>query len=152
MSRYIQLSDESKSYYMALKSELLSYKNVRNRVSWKFDNFHAGKQEIAKLAVRGKTLCLVLALEPDDYIGSKYKVERTDAKKYEGMHLLYRIINPRRLKYASELIEQLAEKYEMERGSMPDINFYRPYESMDMLLDEGLVREYVSHAHSDYIK
>jgi hypothetical protein len=153
LAKYIQLSDDSKAYYIALKNEILGYKSTRSRVSWKYDNIHAGREPIAKFAVRGKTLCLFLALNPDDYKDTKYKIERTDAKKYEEVPLMYRIINQRRLKYAAELIAVLAEKYGLEHGDVVKDNYYQPYEATNSLIGKGLIREYfVRERYDDFLK
>jgi hypothetical protein len=152
-AKFIQMTDESKGYYNELKNELLSYKKVKSRVSWKYDNLRAGREPIARFAVRGKTLCLYLALNPDKYEDSKYKVERSEAKKYEDVPLLYRIINPRRVKYAEELIAVLAEKYGLEKGEVPTVDYYQPYEHTGPLIGKELIREYlVEERYDDFLR
>jgi hypothetical protein len=152
-AKYIQLSDESKSYYNELKNEIMSYAKTRSRVSWKYDNIHAAKEPIAKFAIRGKTLCLYLALNPDKYVDSKYKIERSDAKKFEDVPLMYRIINPRRVKYAEELLAVLAEKYGMEKGPVPTVDYYQPYEHTGPLIGRELIREYlVEEKYDDFLR
>jgi hypothetical protein len=152
-AKYIQLSDECKAYYAEIKNYILSFKKTRSRISWKFDNMHMGKVPVAKFAVRGKTLCLYLALNPDDFVDSKYKVERSDAKKYAEVPCLYRIVNPRRVKYAMELIAMIAEKLAVERGNLLDDNYYLPYEKTNDLISKQLIREYlVEEKYDDFLK
>lgn len=152
-AKYVQLSDESKGYYNELKNEIMSYKRTRSRVSWKYDNIHAGRFTIARFAVRGKTLCVYFALNPDDYAGSKYKVERSDTKKFQDVPLLYRITNPRRVKYAKELMAQVAAKHSVEKGPYIDVSYYKPYENTNALMSRHLIREYlVEENYDDFLK
>ena len=65
-AKIIQSSDEVKAYYSEIKNELLSYKGVKSRMSWKGETFYAGRVTYAKLCVRGKCLSLFLALNPKD--------------------------------------------------------------------------------------
>jgi hypothetical protein len=152
-AKFIQMTDESKGYYTTLKNYILSYKKTRSRVSWKYDNIHFGREPIVKFAVRGKTLCLYMALNPDDYTDSKYKVERSDSKKFEDVPCLYRIKNPRRVRYAMELLAELAEKYGIERGEIPNKNYYLPYEHTGPLIGKELIREYlVQERYDDFLR
>jgi hypothetical protein len=152
MAKFIQLTDESKVFYTTLKNYILSYKKTRSCVSWKYDSIHLGKKPIAKFAIRGRTLCLYMALNPDDYTNSKYKVERTNSKKFEDVPCLYRIKNQRRVAYAKELISVLAEGYCAERGEIPEINYFLPYEHTAPLVGNELVRKYyVQESEDDFL-
>lgn len=141
-AKLMQTSDENKAYYNELKNELTSYKKVHSRISWKQDTFRKGRVSYAKLAVRGKTLCLYLALDPSKYENSKYIVEDvSDVKKNEETPCLYRIKNARRLKYAKELIAEvfngITEKKEKEF-----VNYAAdyPFEEDEPLLERGLIK------------
>jgi hypothetical protein len=148
-----QTTDETKGYYTALKNELLSYKLLRSRVSWKYDNIRYGVEPIAKFAVRGKTLCLYLALNPDDYADTKYKVERSTDKLYSFVPCLYRIINPRRVRYAAELIADAAAKHNLKRHDTPATDYYLPYEHTGVLIGKRLIKEYlVKERYDDFLR
>ena len=54
---------------------------------------------VAKLTIRGKSLYLFLALDPNDYKESKYKINLT-----------------RRAVYAKELIADLMKKFDTEKN------------------------------------
>ena len=110
MAKLIQLDKDKQKYYTTLKNELLSYQKVKSRISWNFDTINAGRNKIAKFAVRGKSLCLYLALDPDK-VDDKYKVEKIDSQKYAAVPCLYRIVNDRRVKYAIELITAACERH-----------------------------------------
>ena len=141
-AKLMQTSDENKAYYNELKNELTAYKKVHSRISWKQYTFRKGIISYAKIAVRGKTLCLYLALDPAKYENSKYIVEDvSDVKKNEETPCLYRIKNARRLKYAKELIAEvfngIAEKKEKE---FVDYAADYPFEEDEPLLERGLIK------------
>jgi len=144
LAKLIQSSDETKGYYSALKNELLSYNKVKSRISWNYDSFNSGREKLAKFVMRGKTLCLYLALNPDDYADTKIKVERSESKKYEDVPCLYRLKNPRRAKYAADLIADLAEKFGLNAGEEQNEDYYMPYEATEPLVERGLIKELVS--------
>ena len=67
IARIIQGSDEQKTYYGRVKTALLSYKKVNSNVAWGSERFNKGRETIARFKIRGKTLCLYLALDPDEF-------------------------------------------------------------------------------------
>ena len=140
-AKLIQASDETKAYYTELKNEVLSYKKTKSRISWYFDSINAGRNYVIKFGMRGKTLCVYYPLNADDYIDTKYKVEKVEAKKYADVPCLYRINNDRRLEYAKELFALVASNLGLTKGEVPTVNYYLPYEERDPLLARGLIKE-----------
>ncbi|MCM1367798.1 MAG: hypothetical protein NC184_03190 [Roseburia sp.] len=139
--KLIQAPDEAKDFYSQLKNELLSYKKVKSKASKSYESYTIGRNQLAKLVIRGKTLCLYLALDPDDYAETKYKVERSESKKYSEVPCLYRIKSMRRVKYAAELIKTLCEKFGAEQGEVGSVNYRPYYESTEKLLKKGLIKK-----------
>ena len=144
LAKLIQSSDETKGYYTTLKNELLSYNKVKSRISWNYDSINYGRVKLAKFVMRGKTLCLYLALNPDDYAETNIKVERSESKKFEEVPCLYRIKNPRRATLAIDLIVDLAVKYGIEKGEQQNEDYYMPYEATEPLVERGLIKELIS--------
>lgn len=144
LAKVIQSSDTNKKYYSDIKNHILSYIKTKSRVSWNYDSYNSGRNKLCKLVMRGKTLCLYLALDPDAYAESKYKVERSKSKKYEETPCLYRIKNPRRAKFAEELISELAAKFGLEAGERQNVDYYMPYETTEALVEKELIKELVS--------
>ena len=144
LAKLIQSSDETKGYYSTLKNELLSYNKVKSRISWNYDSINYGRVKLAKFVMRGKTLCLYLALNPDDYAETNIKVERSESKKFEEVPCLYRIKNPRRATLAIDLIVDLAVKYGIEKGEQQNEDYYMPYEATEPLVERGLIKELIS--------
>ncbi|MCH5179842.1 MAG: hypothetical protein J1F32_01335 [Erysipelotrichales bacterium] len=140
-ARYIQSDDEVKHWYTELKNNLLSYKKVKARMSWKRESFNYGREQFAKLSYRGNTLCLFLPLNAADFADTKYKVEDvSDNNNYAETPCMYRIKNARRVKYAIELIALASEKYDIPLTIREAEDFYVPYEGLVELINKGLIK------------
>ncbi len=141
-AKLIQSADGVKNYYSQIKNELLSYKGVRSRVSWKYESFSVGRATVAKLAVRGKNLSLFLALDPKNYVDTKYIIDdKSEVAAYEKTPLLYRIKNDRRLNYSKELIAAVMDGREKtEDYKETDYAKEYPYEKIEPLIERGLVK------------
>ena len=136
-----QGSDELKDYYSELKNYALSYKKANSRVSWHYDSINVGRNQILKFAIRGKTLCLYYALDADQYIDTKYKVEKVESKKYEDVPCLYRIKNDRRRDYAKDLIDTVMANVGSSKGEEQNEDYRIPFEETKVLLGKGLIKE-----------
>ena len=147
-AKIIQLKDDSKEWYTQVKNELLSYQKVKDRMSWKKETFRLGREAIARFVVRGKTLCLMLAVEPAGFTGTKFTVEDVSAvASTADTPCLYRIKSARRAKYAKELINAVMK----ELGIKKDPNFepqdyYVPYEGTMGLMERGLIKRVVTNS------
>lgn len=140
-ARLIQSTDEIKDWYGELKNCLLSYKKVKSRMSWKRETYKRGRDMIAKMSFRGKTLCLFLPLNPNDYVDTKYKVEdASENATYADTPCMYRIKNERRVKYAMELIAEVMARLGIEMTNREPENYYLPYENTRALIDKELIK------------
>ena len=135
-----QIDEPSKSYYQAIKNHALSYKGTRARISWNYETVNIGRKKILKLAVKGKTLCVYLALDPRS-ADAKYKVEPVEVAKFEETPCLYRIRNPRRVTYAKELIDILMKSLGIEKGKEVVSSYDFPYQSIESLIEQGLIKD-----------
>ncbi len=141
-AKLIQAEEEAKKYYEELKNEVLSYKKTTSRISWHFDSINSGRNQVIKFAIRGKTLCVYLSLNADDYADSKYKVEKVESKKFIDVPCLYRIKNDRRCDYAKELIKVIMDRLGLEKGEEQHENYSSlPYEENAPLIKRGLIKE-----------
>lgn len=151
-ARLIQSDDETKQWYTELKNELLSYKKSKARISWKRETFKVGKEVVAKLSYRGKTMCLYLPLDPKDFVDSKYHVEDvSDIPSNVDTPLLYRLKNDRRVKYAAELIAMVMEKFEAPRIERIAEDYYVAYEGTLDLINKGLIKRQIKSAADEAI-
>lgn len=141
-AKLIQSDAEVKNYYSAIKNELLSYTGIKTRMSWKGESFYSGRQTYAKLCIRGKCVCLFLALNPKNYEDTKYKVDdMTEIATYEKIPCLYRIKNDRRLKFSAELIEAAMQGREKNPDyAETDWAKHYPYEKIEPLIERKLVK------------
>ena len=140
-SRVIQANDETQSRYERIKNHLLSFKGVKSRVSWGYDAFRKGREAIATILIKGKTLNVYLALDPKEYEDTKYRFEdASEVKKYADVPMRLRVKNNLNEKYAMELIDILMEKMGLELGAEQNENYHRDYETDEQLLNEDLIR------------
>lgn len=140
-ARIIQADDDQKSWYTDIKNELLSYKKVHSRISWKRESYNLGRNQIARIAFRGLTMCLYLPLNAEDFADSKYKVEDvSDNASYVDTPCLYRIKNDKRVRYAKELIAMVLEKVDGVKTEREAVDYYLPYEGTVELINKGLIK------------
>lgn len=144
-AKLIQSGDTVKDYYSQLKNCLLSYKGVKSRISWRWETFRLGRKTLAKLIMRGKTLSLALALNPEDYSDSKYVVDSlSEVAAYADTQCLYKIKNDRRAKYAKELIDKLMQDNGLAAEIAEENVDYAaqyPYETTEKLIARKLIKE-----------
>lgn len=144
-AKLIQSGDTVKDYYSQLKNCLLSYKGVKSRMSWRWETFRLGRKTLAKLVMRGKTLSLALALNPDDYADTKYAVDSlAEVAAYADTQCLYKLKNDRRVKYAKELTDKLMQDNGLSAGLVEENVDYAaqyPYETTEALIARKLIKE-----------
>ena len=137
--------DETIQYYDELKNEILSYKKVKGRTSWSFESFRKGRKLLVRLAVRGKTLKLYIALDPKTYEGSKVKVlDATGVKRHAAVPCLYKIKNHRRVEYAKALIAEVMAQNGIEKSRKYDyVDFGSElvYRDLESLIANGFIKE-----------
>ncbi len=149
-ARLIQSDDDVKRWYTDIKNELLSFKKVHNRYSWKRETYKAGRASVAKLAFRGKTMCLYLPLNAADFADTKYHLEDVSGNPSNAdTPSMYRIKSDRRAKYALDLIGMAMEKSELPRIEHIAEDFYMPYEGIVELIKKGLVKRNIKSAEEE---
>ncbi|MDE7373642.1 MAG: uL15 family ribosomal protein [Clostridia bacterium] len=147
-AKLIQGTDDAKRYYSELKNCLLSYgvksNMVKSRMSWKWEAFRYGRKTLARLRLRGKTISVVLALNPDDYKDTKYLVESlADVQCYSDTPALYRIKSERRLKYTKELIAKMMQDNGLsQKPDFVPVNYapLYPYDTTENLVERKLIK------------
>lgn len=146
-AKLCQLKKETKEWYSELKNELLSYEKVKARSSWRYETYRIAKTPVARFTVRGKTLCLLLAVDPTAYIDTKYKVENfSDNAAMADTPTLYRIKSARRIGYAKELIADVMKISEVSvNPRYVAKDYFMPYEGDVALMQRGLVKRIVKN-------
>lgn len=141
-AKCIQLDDVAKEWYSMLKNELLAYKKVRDRMSWKRESFRLGRKCVARFAIRGKRLCLLLNADPARYAGTKFLVEDLSyVKSSADTPCLYRIKTERRAQYAKELIAEVMAAAGAGKTARAEESYVLPYEETEELIARGLIKK-----------
>ncbi|MDE6617958.1 MAG: hypothetical protein K2K13_02900 [Clostridiales bacterium] len=145
-AKLAQMNNKSKEWYSQVKNELLSYDKVKVRMSWKRETFRIGRLTVAKLIVRGKTLCLLLAVEPASYAGTKFSVrDMSHLSSMADTPTMYRIRKDRRCKYAKEMIADVMKELKVYKNPAYEAqDYFVPYEGDVSLMQRGLVKRVVS--------
>ena len=146
-AKLIQSKDEAKDYYSELKNYILSFKfakkQISDKISWKHESFRLGRDILVKMIIKGKTLCLCLPLNANDYADSKYHVEdKSDKKSYFATPTMYRIKNPRRASHAKDLIDVVMAKFGGEKSELDFVDYTKdyPYEELKPLISRQLIK------------
>ena len=140
-ARIIQCDDELKGYYSTLKNYILAHKGVTADITWKKETFVADRNTLATFVIRGKTLCLCLAVDPAKFDGTKYKVEDLSARvKKTKTPCLYRVKSARRISYAMHLIDVMCGEQGIEKIEREAVNYAVPFTATDTLVRRGLIK------------
>ncbi len=106
--KFLNLDSVSKDYFYAIHNELLSYKKVRDRLSFKGISYRLGRKLLAKVTIRGKTLKLNLALNVNDFNKNVYfQKDLSNLKTYQDVPFSVKVKSERGKKNALKLIESL---------------------------------------------
>ena len=143
----IQSDDTVKDYYSELKNHIMSYKGVKSRFSWKFDSYNRGRDQLFKVKLRGKTICLYCALDPNEFDESKYHHEAIDAKIFEDVPMLVKIKSGLGLRKAKELVDITMAKFGIEKDEKAKTIDYVaefPYEPNEPLIARKLIKALIA--------
>ena len=139
-----QGDDERKDYYAEIKAKLLSYKGVKLSESFSGDSYKKGARALMKSRIRGKTLCLFFALNPDNYKQTIYRQQyKGDTKAYASTPMMVRVKSEQGLKRALRLIEEMERNYLLQAGDPVDYVKVRGeylYEETASLVEKGLIK------------
>lgn len=140
-AKLIQSGGDAKNYYSALKNELLSY-GLKSRTSWKYETFRRGRKALARLQIRGRTLCLCLAQDGSEQSGSYKAEDNAHRPSLADTPLVYRIKSARACKNARRLISVLMSGQGLERRDMQELDYAASlvFEDDVQLLSKGLIK------------
>ena len=114
--KMITLDEATKSFYQELDNEFRSYRKVNARVSIRGVSYRLGRELVAKLTARGKTMRLHLALDVNAFPQNVYfQKDLSDSKAYEEVPFMVKVKSARGLKNALKLIEELATAKAIEK-------------------------------------
>lgn len=126
-----QSDDDVKDRYGMIKNALLSYKKFKSTVSWNADRFNCGRATIAKMNIRGKTLCVYFALDPKDpaFKQTIYnQKDMSEQKAYAQTPFMMKIKSDLAAKRAVRLVETLAEqKGVAKKKDFEEVDYKKTY-------------------------
>ncbi len=141
-----QSEEVVKEFYSDVKNGLVSYKRINSNVSWHGDRFNYGRDTVAKINICGKTLCVYLALDPNDPELKSTVYHQKDVgnqKAYESTPFMVKVKSEAGAKKAVRLVSILAEKLGAEKEeNYQEVNYVQEYayQSTKQLYEEGFIK------------
>lgn len=137
------LSDEqTKENFAAIANAFLKYDRVKMRIGKYNCVFSRGRERLARVEVRGKTVKLYLALNAGEE-EEKYRLRDVSGiKKNEKTPALLRVRSSRSVKYAEILADKIAGKRGILLAKKPTAIVSAadyPYHTREELIEEGLI-------------
>ncbi|MBR2303321.1 MAG: hypothetical protein IKA42_05925 [Clostridia bacterium] len=106
-----EANETLKARYEQITDYLNNIKKVSARQSKKCLTYRRGRVPVAKLVIRGKTLNLYLALNPDEFENTKYKYQNVAHRKaYKDFAMRIKLTSERQVKWSKELVDKLVEQ------------------------------------------
>lgn len=142
-AKIIESADAVKESYFALKNALLSYAGVNSQINWSNDRFFMAGETVARISVRGKTLCLYLDLDPAAYPASVYHQRAVgDTKQYEKTPMMVKVRSATALKRALQLVAILMERLDTVPIERAPVDYAEEFafRSQEELIQEGLIK------------
>lgn len=135
-ARLIQADEKLQSYYGEVKNHILSYQKVRTSMAWGHETFRFGRNTLIKFKIRGKALAIYFALNPDDYVDSKYNLkDLTDEDGRPQLPLMLKVKSSRGVKWAKELINDVMAVYGAVQGEIPTVDYSLDYMTAEELMN-----------------
>ena len=142
-----QSADKIKKYYSDVKNALTSFERINSNVSCNGDRFNFGRNTIAKMLIRGKTLCLLLALDPDAEdlpVNTYHQKNVGDQKAHEDTPFMVKITSDLASRKAVRLVNILAEKLEAKKEKdFVAVDYVQEYtfETDEQLISDGYIKK-----------
>lgn len=134
-ARLIQSNEVTQSFYGEIKNYLLSFGKVKSTLSWGHESFRFGRNTVAKVKIRGKSVLLYLALSPLHYVGTKFHLKDLAAEgKMPLLPVLLRVRSARGVKHAKQLIDDVMKNVGAIQGEIPQTDYRCEYRTTEQLL------------------
>lgn len=128
-AKLLSLDFNVQEYYDKINNAFMAYRRVHGRVSKSGVSYRLGRDLIAKVTVRGKTMRLNLALDVNEFSEKIYfQKDMRDVKVYQDIPFMVKVKSDRGLTKALQLIEALAVKENVEKKAR-----YFPIDSIENL-------------------
>ena len=144
LAKMKQGSPERKTLYTELKAKILSMSGVKTRSSFSGEAFYRGRTNLVRVRLRGKTICLFLALDVDQYKQTVYHHQyKGDVKAYADTPMMIRVKTDVGFQKALFLIDEVGRRFGLPIVSEPDKKKIRReynYAETAELMDKGLIK------------
>ena len=143
VAKIIESDEDIKKYYSDMKNVILAYSKVRSQINWSNDRFSLGQDSVVKIGIRGKTLCVYLALDCNEFPESIYhQTFAGDTKMYEKTPMMVKVKSHVAVKRAVRLIELLMERLGAVKEEHEYVDYAAQYffRTEEELLAEGLIK------------
>ena len=137
-AKLIVSNDEVKDRYFGLIDAINSYKKVKISESFKRLRVYSGRTTYAQLVFVGKTLCLAMNLNYDDFKDKYHVLDVSDKKKFAETPVMIKLTSTRKVKQAKELLEVLFEGF--KRVEVESSKEKIPTLGLKALMNRGLVK------------
>ena len=108
--KMLTLDAKTQIYYETIHNAFKALRNINPRISMKGVSYRLGRELVAKISVRGKTMRLHLALNVTDFEQNVYfQKDLSDVKAYVEVPLMVKVKSDRGLKKALVLIDALCQ-------------------------------------------
>lgn len=139
----IQADEQTKDWYSEIKNYIMSFKGVKSKLSWKFETFSRGRDQLIKLKLRGKTILVYLALTEEQVDKERYSYEYNGTKLFADVPIMVKIKNGLGLRRAKELVDLVMSSFAIEvnpKAKNVDYTKVYPYEENEPLIERGLIK------------
>ena len=127
--KLLGLEENVQSYFNIVHNEIVSYKKVSNRFSFKCVSYRFGRKLLAKMTVRGKTLKLHLALYVNEFNQNVFfQKDLSNIKAYNEVPFTVKIKSERGKNNALKLTDSLKEKFGLIKNDK-----YLPVNAIELL-------------------
>ncbi|MBR2870590.1 MAG: hypothetical protein IKB98_04360 [Clostridia bacterium] len=110
---------EIKDRYKTVVAHIKNVQNVREIESDHFRTFRIKNKPIAKITMKGKTLNVYLALNPNDFVDTKYIFQDVShVKKYALYPMRVKLTSDRQVRWTCELIDKIMQGYLVMEGGV----------------------------------
>lgn len=114
--KMLTLDAKTQIYYEKIHNAFKALRKINPRISSKGVSYRLGRELVAKLSVRGKTLRLHLALNVNDFAQNIYfQKDLSDVKAYVEVPFMVKVKSDRGLKKALELVDALCQAKAIEK-------------------------------------
>lgn len=140
-SKLVLSSDEIKGFYQEIIKFVKEY-GVKVSRSFKRERVYEGRNILANLIYRGKTLCILFPINPKDEQYAKYRfIDMSEYKKYSETPALIKVTSARKVKYVIEVLDTIFKRNNLEDKQLTHKPEVIKRRSKAKLLKKGLIKK-----------